>query len=159
MVNIMKFLYHGSGYKHSELKPGIHHTGKLQRWDNTESNEWLYATTMREEAIAQGLASVIEKNWSLTRFQSTDRSIVIYIDGKVPTYADIVKLTVYLYVIQWDDAHWTKVDNVSNGMESEYKTKTTIPSSLIASCEPVDLTKWLRGKTLTIKQNPNAMAW
>lgn len=155
----MKFLYHGSGYKQTELKPGIHHTGEVQRWDKTESNEWLYATSLMEEAIAQGLASVIEKCWKLSRFQSSDRLITIYVDGPAPTREDIIKLSVYLYVIQWDETVWSKVDNVHNGMESEYKTKKMVGPNSIQSCEPVNLSKWLQGKTLTIKQNSNAMSW
>ena len=37
-------LYHGTGFNDLVLKPGYEHTGKEIKWDETESNRYLYAT-------------------------------------------------------------------------------------------------------------------
>jgi len=155
----MSHLYHGSGYKHPELKPGIMHSGELQKWDKTESNEWLYATTLMEEAIAQGFASVIEKHWDLSRFQSASNEITITIDGPLPSERELQSLQVYLYKIDWDQTMWVKVDNLHNGMSNEYKTKSVIGSKMIDSCELVDLKDWLKGKKVTVKGKSATMRW
>lgn len=155
----MPHLYHGSGYKQPELKPGIMHSGELQQWDKTESNEYLYATTLMEEAIAQGLASVIEKYWKLARYQSSGDSITIIVDGPLPSLKEIQALTVYLYTIDWDTSVWVRVDNLHNGMTNEYKTKQVIGSKMIDSCEAVDLKKWLDGKKVVIKGKSASMRW
>lgn len=155
----MSHLYHGSGYKHPELKPGIMHSGELQKWDKTESNEWLYATTLMEEAIAQGFASVIEKHWQLSRFQSSEDLITIIVDGPLPSLKELQGLMVYLYKIDWDTSVWVKVDNMHNGMTNEYKTKSVIGPKMIDSCEPVDLVGWLKGKRVEIKGKSASMRW
>lgn len=155
----MSHLYHGSGYKHPELKPGIMHSGELQQWDKIESNEWLYATTLMEEAIAQGFASVIEKHWNLARFQSAGDGITIIIDGPLPSLRELQALTVYLYKIDWDPSIWTLVDNMHNGMTNEYKTKQVIGPKSIDSCEAVDLKKWLANKKIEIKGKSASMRW
>lgn len=155
----MAHLYHGSGYKQPELKPGIMHTGKLQKWDKTESNEWLYATPMMEEAIAQGFASVIEKTWKLCRFFSVGNTVSLMVDGALPTMEQLQGLTVYLYKIDWDESVWVKVDNIHNGMESEYKTKSVIPATMIDNCVSVDIANWLKGKDVKIIPKNAAMRW
>jgi hypothetical protein len=155
----MSHLYHGSGYKHPELKPGIMHSGELQQWDKTESNEYLYATTLMEEAIAQGLASVIEKHWNLARYQSAGDSITVIVDGPLPTLRELQALTVYLYRIHWDKATWVLVDNLHNGMSNEYKTKQVIGPKMIESCEAVNLSDWLKGKKIEIKAKSASMRW
>lgn len=155
----MPHLYHGSGYKHPELKPGIMHSGELQKWDKTESNEWLYATTLMEEAVAQGFASVIEKHWNLSRYQSHGDTVVVIIDGPLPSQRELEALQVYLYKIDWDTNLWAKVDNMHNGMTNEYKTKSVIGAKMIDSCTLVDLKGWLGGKKLEVKAKTASMRW
>lgn len=155
----MSHLYHGSGYKHPELKPGIMHSGELQQWDKTESNEWLYATTLMEEAIAQGFASVIEKHWELARYQSFKDTITIIIDGPLPSMRELQALQVYMYKIDWDTTLWVRVDNLHNGMSNEYKTKSVIGPKMIDSCEAVDMANWLKGKKIEIKAKAASMRW
>lgn len=155
----MKHLYHGSGFKHDELKPGIMHSGELVKWDKTESNEWLYATTLMEEAIAQGFASAIEKHWQLARFQSSEDKITIIVDGRLPSMRELEGLVLYLYKIDWITELWVKVDNLHNGMTNEYKTKSVVTKAMIDSCEQVDLKAWLRGKQVSIKAKNSAMRW
>lgn len=152
-------LYHGSGYRHSELKPGIHYTGEKVQWDKTESNEWLYATTVMEEAISQGFASVVEKHFKVARFQSIDNQLIFTFDGPVPAKASLAGLTVYLYTLDWDKAMWVRVDNLVNGMANEYKTTAVIPASMIDSCIEVDLKKYLARKTLILKSTASSLNW
>jgi len=52
-------LFHGSGFDQSELMPGFYRSGNLVKWDETESNMFLYTTTEREVAIGQGFASTV----------------------------------------------------------------------------------------------------
>lgn len=155
----MPHLYHGSGYRQPELKPGIAYTGIKVEWDTTESNEWLYATTLLEEAIAQGFASVVEKHYKLNRFKSAGNDIMLCFEGKVPSKQELEKLQVYLYKIDWDRALWVKVDNLYNGILNEYKTKETISASMIDSCTEVDLKAWLARKKLTVTSDRAALNW
>lgn len=154
----MRHLYHGSGYQQDELKPGIHYTGKKVEWDKTESNEWLYATTSMEEAIAQGFASSVEKHYNLVRFMSQGRDLTLVFDGAVPTQAQLAALPLFLYKIDWVQADWIKVNNLHNGMESEYKTQKVL-RDVIDSCTPVDLTQWLARKTVKLVAKKAAMNW
>lgn len=155
----MHHLYHGSGYKQTELKPGFHHTGTITKWDKTESNEWLYATTLMEEAIAQGLASVAEKHWKLARFQSSNNDLVLIFDGACPTRKHLEELTVYLYKIDWDKDAWIRVDNLHNGMTNEYKTKSIIHTDMIDDCTQVNIRQWMSRKNVIIKSKTAAMNW
>jgi len=155
----MQHLYHGSGYRHTELKPGIHYTGKKVTWDTTESNEWLYATTCMEEAIAQGFASVVEKHYTLNRFQSHGRNLTLVVDGPPPKLEDLQHLAVYLYTLDWLDAdNWIKVNNLHNGMQTEYKTQSVLTKA-IDRCEQVDLKTWLSRKTVKIVSKRAALNW
>lgn len=154
----MRHLYHGSGYQQDELKPGIHYTGTKVEWDKTESNEWLYATTSMEEAIAQGFASSVEKHYNLVRFMSHGRDLTLVFDGAVPTQAQLAALPLFLYKIDWVAADWIKVNNLHNGMESEYKTQKAL-RDVIDSCTPVDLTQWLARKTVKLVAKKAAMNW
>ena len=155
----MSHLYHGSGYKQTELKPDIMHSGVLQEWDKTESNEWLYATELMEEAIAQGLASVLEKNYKLCRYQSASNEITMTFDGKQPSRKDLDSMEVYLYKIDWIKDIWQSVDNLHNGMTNEYKTKKVVTASMIDSCDLVDIKTWLSRKKIVIKAKTAAMNW
>ncbi|MNO12938.1 hypothetical protein D3C76_25570 [compost metagenome] len=155
----MPHLYHGSGYKHTELKPGIHYTGKKVEWDQTESNEWLYATCLLEEAIAQGFASVIEKHYKLDHYHSVGNEVVMTFTDTVPKQEDLEKLQVFLYKIDWDTSVWIKVNNLHNGMSNEYKTKACIPANMIDSCVEVDLKGWLKRKKVVIKASKASLNW
>jgi len=155
----MRHLYHGSGYQQNELKPGIHYTGEKVEWDKTESNEWLYATTSMEEAIAQGFASTVEKHYALARFMSHGRDLTLVFDKQVPTLQQLTDLKVYLYKIDWDIAQWVKVNNLHNGMETEYKTQATLKGDVIDSCTQVDLKQWLSRKTVKLLSKKAALNW
>ena len=61
------------------------HTGVEVKWDKTESNKWLYATTMMGEAVALGFASVIEKKYRLDRYQFKGDTITIAFTGALPS--------------------------------------------------------------------------
>lgn len=155
----MPHLYHGSGYQQDELKPGFMHSGEVVRWDTTESNEWLYATTVMEEAIAQGFASVVEKHYRLVRFQSSGNDVILIVEGRLPTRKELEELAVFLYKIDWDTRIWVRVDNPHNDMENEYKTKSIIRAAMIDSCQPVCMKQWLSRKNVTIKAKTAAMNW
>lgn len=122
-------LYHGSGYKHRILLPGFERSGVERRWDKTESNRYLYATTEPVMAVLLGIASAIEQRYPLDEF---------HIDGKEVTYrvaggkkVNLRNLPVWLYTLDGDDQSWTKVNNVSNGMDTEYRTqRRIIPQSV-----------------------------
>jgi hypothetical protein len=124
-------LYHGSFYQTDELKPGLAHTGDLTRWDQTESNAYLYATDDREEAIRQGIASAIEKCFDVDRHHTSATAFEIYYapDAKrKPTIEAINKLHIYLYTIDFTDHDgWMIVNNQHNGLkDKEYKTLRTL---------------------------------
>lgn len=150
----MKKLYHGSGFDQEELMPGIKHTGKLVKWDNTESNEWLYATSSMEEAIAQGVASTLEKHYNVGRYQSDGDKLLIQIDsGRVPTSAEMKALDIWLYTLEHTNA-WRLVGNLTNGLVDEYKTQETIKDGIISKVK-VDLVQWLAGKDVKVISKTN----
>jgi hypothetical protein len=150
----MKKLYHGSGFDQDELKPGIKHTGKLVKWDQTESNEWLYATSSMEEAIAQGFASVLEKHFKVSRYKSDGDDLYIEIEaGRVPSVAEMKALDIWLYTIEWHDC-WRHVNNAVNGLVDEYKTQETIKDSILLK-EKIDTAKWFSGKKVRVVSKTN----
>lgn len=145
-------LYHGSGFKQDELMPGFKRSGKLVQWDVTESNEWLYAAVNKEEAISMGFASILEKTFTVKRFKTEGRCILIEIEsGRIPTLAELKALQVYLYTIQKDDkSGWVRVNNLYNDLKDEYKTKETL-TDCIECCEAIDMTRYLGQKQITVK--------
>lgn len=156
----MEYLYHGSGYFQEELKPGISYTGIKVTWDKTESNEYLYATTVLEEAIAQGFCSVVEKHWKLSRFTSMGSKLVFYFDDNLPSLEDLKELDVYLYtIIRLPEHEWIAVNNLHNNMDNEFKTKKNINKAAIKSVEKIDLKKWLSGKQVYIKHKNASLEW
>lgn len=155
----MHHLYHGSGYRHTELKPGIHYTGVKVEWDKSESNEWLYATSVMEEAISQGLASVVEKHFAMSRFKSSGRTLEFIFEDVPPTLREIEALTVYLYKLDWHKDIWVAVNNLHNGMKHEYKTKEVIPAAMIDHCQQVDLKTYLGRKEVILSSARPAMNW
>jgi hypothetical protein len=154
----MHHLYHGSGYRQTELKPGVHYTGEVVRWDKTESNEWLYATTSMEEAIAQGFASTVEKHFKLARYKTHGKHLELVFDGPVPSIEQLHALSVYLYKIDWIKDQWVKVDNLHNGMTNEYKTQAIL-KDVIDSCTAVDLRHWLSRKEVKLLAKNAGMNW
>lgn len=149
---IVKNLYHGSGYLHKELKPGYLHSGVEVRWDETESNRFLYATTIKNSAIELGFASAVEKAYSLERFQSDDdKFILTFEDNHPPKLSDLMRLNLFVYEIKFNiRSGWQKVNNKTNNMDEEYKTSKIITAADIATIEKVDLDKWLENKQIAI---------
>ena len=157
----MNILYHGSGYKHTELKPGIEHSGKKKEWDKGESNEYLYATSVRDEAISQAFASVLEEHYTLNRYQTTGDTIKATFGGdKKPTQAQVAGHKVYLYtLVNKEEDKWEKNTNKHNGLETEWKTKSTIKKGIL-KVDEVDLEKWLKGKKLSISmESLTSLRW
>lgn len=148
------YLYHGSMYKQPELMPGFKRSGELVQWDQTESNEWLYASSDRDEAIMLGISSAIEKNWLLDRYHYDAKRKEITIDTSEHfTLSDVMKLPVYLYTIAGEsDDRWVPNLNLNNGILSEYKTQNTVESS-IRKCEKLDLYKVLGKVKVTIRMS------
>jgi hypothetical protein len=144
-------LHHGSKYNHTELKPGYERVGKTINWDQTESNEYLYATVSKEAAIGMSLASTVEQSYLLDRFQHHDRIIRITVsEGPLPTVEDLLKLKTYVYAIRFDPRDgWEKVNNQYNNMSGEYKTKKTLKSS-IEQVFIIEMEKWLKDKQVII---------
>jgi hypothetical protein len=144
-------LHHGSKYNHTELKPGYERVGKTINWDQTESNEYLYATVSKEAAIGMSLASTVEQSYLLDRFQHHDNVIRITVsEGQLPTIEDLLKLQTYVYTIRFDQKDgWVEVNNKFNNMSGEYKTKNTLKSN-IEQVSVIQMEKWLKGKQVII---------
>lgn len=154
-------LYHGSKYSHTELKPGIKHTGEKKQWDETESNEYLYATTSKDDAIGMALASTVEQSYLLDRFQHHDNVIRITVaEGKeMPTLEDLLKLKVYVYTIEFDSKDgWEKVKNQHNNMDGEYRTKKTLKNNIVGQ-QMIQMSKWLKDKQVVITSPDKKPKW
>lgn len=140
-------LYHGSAYRHDILRPGIHHTGVLQRWDDTESNEWLYASTDRQEAILNGLCSALSQEFRVDRFSWDDNAFVITSADKI-TERDVRQARPLLYTLP-PGASWKKVNNEVNGSDTEWKTKECVPVD-----PPEEILDPLGGRSVVILESP-----
>lgn len=155
------YLYHGSKYKHRELKPAFMWTGEEKNWDQTESNRFLYATKARDAAIDMGFASALEQSFVLKRIQTRGNNIVITIEsGPMPTREDLKKIVVYVYKIKKVDADgWQEVNNRFNNMPEEYKSERVIPESSIELVEEIKMEDWLKGRNVTVKNGVGKPAW
>lgn len=137
-----KTLYHGSSFLETDyLLPGFYHSKKLIRWDETESNLYLYATTDKEEAVMLGFASAIEKKFKLNHFKRTETEIIIETPSKI-SVKDLDDLDVYVYKITPKEKDtWVKNKNERNGLDSEWKTVRKIKFS---DQEKVAVGSWLK---------------
>ena len=157
-------LYHGSAYDQNELMPGIRRSGKLVQWDETESNDYLYATTSKSTAIDLGFCSKIEKLYDINRCTIHGNEIKITFDSaKIPSKSEIEHFKIFLYSIELDN-HWIKNLNPHNKLVTEYKTKSTIKSTILSK-EQVDMKEWLKDKklilipTMTFSSLPRYLTW
>jgi hypothetical protein len=144
--------YHGSGFKHNTLKPGIDHTGDKVEWDKTESNEFLYVDETREEAISMAFASAMEKKYKVNRYQTEGEKITIKLakGEKKIDKDDLEKLKIYIYTISKDDGdEWSKVNNKHNNSTTEWKTKKHISDNIV-DVKEVNLSTWLKDKQVKI---------
>lgn len=155
----MNHLFHGSGYRNNELKPGIHYTGKLVQWDKTESNEWLYASSCPKDATEQGFFSTIEKKYDVSRSRSSGSELIIEFRDKVPTVQEIHNLPLFLYVIGFDKDIWQKVNNQHNGLTTEYKTKEIIDGKHIITCDKIEVKRFLNGRNLKLISSRSSFNW
>lgn len=154
----MNKLYHGSKFQQEELKPGLQHSGELTEWDKTESNAYLYATNDREEAIRQGIASTLEKEFDIARFEITATHFdVLYAAGakRRPTADKVEALTIYLYTIaHTSNDGWFEVNNPHNGlMGKEYKTVRTMKDQIVKR-ETITVKDWLESKRVDLRVSP-----
>lgn len=146
-------LYHGSAFWTKELKPGFKHTGIEVRWDQTESNHFLYATTDREQAIVLGFASAVEKKFGLDHFQSVGKTILLDVPRQPHGYTvkeeQLYQLEVWLYtIVPTARDGWALNRNAHNQLTNEYKTQNTVRG--IRGVEKIDVREWLKQYELTI---------
>lgn len=150
MATTPEFLYHGSLFKQAELMPGFKRTNKITRWDKTESNIFLYASSVENTAIELGFASAIEKLFAVSHFHSQNGKIEIETNDTV-TRDELTNVVVYLYKIRFNPKEgWLKNDNKHNGLTTEYKTPLDVYD--IVSCEQVDIAKWLKNFQVFIRK-------
>ncbi len=150
-------LYHGSGFDQEELMPGFLRTGKRVEWDHVESNDWLYTTTSKEEAISMAFASMIEKTYNGVRYEKKGTSIIVSFDSETfPTRQELERLEIFLYTVRLDEHDgWIKNANEHNQIKTEWKTKSIIKDSILKK-EQVDLSRWLATKSIRPQFTGNA---
>lgn len=150
-VLAMGYLFHGSRFLHEELMPGFRRSGQLQKWDGTESNKFLYASTNPSEAAVQGLFSLIGEMLDVKVFhcsafteagftvtvelyphEDADKTALLGHIQHVGAQAWLRSLTVYLYQIRHEpEDHWVQVLNETNGLgETEWKTNRTVSAAI-----------------------------
>lgn len=129
-------LYHGSRFLTAVLKPGFEYTGRVIKWDHTEDNTWLYASTSKEEAQLNALASSLEANYGATHisFDSTQVSV-----GSTRRIREEevrrIRVCVYTLLLTPD---WIKVNNEHNGSDTEYKTRSHVQPISREIISPLD---------------------
>lgn len=123
-----KILYHGSCWKRNDgiLFPGYFHSGELKKWDETESNKFLYADEDKNEAIRQSIYALVERDFKVVKIHGSEGKIIIEAhDVILPK--DILSKTVYLYMVPMlEKDEWTPVKNKVNGMLREWKTPCAV---------------------------------
>ena len=150
--SLPRLLYHGSAHKSAVLQPGINITGNLVQWDETESNEWLYATTDENLAVEMALASSIEQSHLMNRFHTDGDQITIELDMKSPplTLAMLKRRVVYKYVfVPQVSEGWEKVNNAVNNTTTEWKTERII--TVFRRVVTISMFDWLVTKRVIIK--------
>lgn len=153
-LSLPQKLYHGSAYEQEELMPGFKHSKVPVYWDKYESNTYLYTTTHRDSAILLGFSSAVEKHYDLsyTHLDEQSRRIVLEFSGNTPpTLKELLQIDVFLYTISVREGVWLKCNNPFNNIDSEWKTKSTIPAGDIISREKIDLPKILENYQITIR--------
>jgi hypothetical protein len=148
--NQPQYLYHGSRFEQTELKPGFYHSGKLVTWDGTENNKHLYATTDESLAVELGFASSIEKQFPIDRFHVDKKKIKI--QTKQPlTVQQLEQVPVFVYTIELlPQEGWVKNNNKHNGIDSEWKTPETVKA--IVHCRAVNVREWLKHYQIDIQR-------
>lgn len=129
----LKYLYHGSMYSHDTLRPGFYYTKKEVNWDETESNRFLYASSIREDSIDQGFASALEQKFQIVGYKSSPGEILIFSDpNRTISQTDLKSIVIYVYKIKYTPSDgWVKNNNQHNNLLTEWKTKNTIPEKNI----------------------------
>lgn len=149
MSHFPNVLYHGSRFKQTELMPGFLRSGVLVEWDKTESNHFLYATSVRNTAVELGFASSLEKMFDIERFHVHEGTILIQTQEEIDINS-LGTVLVYLYTINcFETDGWVKNFNEHNGLDTEYKTKQTVRN--INKCEKIDVRNWLSNYDVTIE--------
>lgn len=154
-------IYHSSKYEHEVLRPAFKHTGVEVRWDETESNHYLYAAKSRDDVIDMGLASALEQSFKISRVQTRDNRIDITVEKgePLPTREDLLNITLYLYTIfKAPEDGWEAVNNRFNNMSDEFKTKNDIQSN-IRKVEKIQMKEWLRHRKVTVLNSIGKPAW
>jgi len=132
---IPKILFHGSTFLSKTLMNSYDITGELRKWDETESNRFLYATTDKDEAVRQAIYSSLERIHGATRFKTeADESGVLFVTVTGPLTQSqleqaVAQTSVYLYQITTNKFHdWKLVNNLVNSLQDEWKTRQHIPN-------------------------------
>lgn len=134
--------------------PGYLRSGEIVRWDKTESNEWLYASTDREVATILGLASAAEKKWHTERFSHVGSTLFFQFDAQTDVkFEDLLGLELFVYHIEPKQEHeWLKNNNLHNKIQTEWKTKKTIDS--FKSVSEVKVSELIKSYHVYINNQP-----
>ena len=148
----MEMIYHGSCYLKDKLMPGFERASVLMRWDQFESNKFLYATIDREQAIAQAFVDAVDKRYPLSQIViGSDEIALKFSDYKLPSKLELSALDVYVYHIPFDreDLENPWIQNLTeNGSNHEHKTEQIIRDFEV---EKVNLEEWMHSKKLILE--------
>lgn len=153
--------YHGTIHKTNVLEPGFKKTGKLEKFEDEETNEFLYVTGKRSEAILQGFFSAAESVSSsvhgFSRFLARSDGAKIIIESSNPMFDidKVLAIPLYLYSFESDYRDDLKpVLSKSNPDYPQHKTKKTIKANRLTE-EVIDLRKWGEFKIFRVKYVPH----
>lgn len=154
-------LFHASFYFTQTLQPGFYASGIEVKWDETESNRFLYATTDRDEAIDQGFFSAMEKMGSVDRIHSSGNHITVDCDDPSELSKLMQKTSIHLYSLDASVSdQWVPVNNKRNGLLGEYKT--SVRGVKYHSHELIHYGTWVRDKKITYarrQHQPGFLSW
>jgi hypothetical protein len=131
------------------LKSGFERSNVLKRWDHTESNEFLYATSEKEVALEMAFGSLLESTFDVKKYSCYKPNIVVTLDSlsdlpEMPLEA-LKSKSLFLYTIHSKINHdWIKVNNDYNNLETEWKTKATISQRDIFLTQEFKVSQFLK---------------
>lgn len=155
-----RLLYHGSAYLTEALQPSFAHTGKLRRWDGTESNHYIYACDSARVAVVMGFVGALNRLGIETcnvRYDSRHRTLRIRPEGgSLREIIQRIRETQphwFVYALL-PDRRWRVVGNARNGLQGEFRRRDSIPAGEIEQLCRVDLVQLRRMCRVRIRWHP-----
>lgn len=132
------YFYHGSSYIQPRgslvtLKPGAQHSGVVDRFEENETNEYLYVTDNEKEAGVHAVMGFFQRRTSSSHFTYDGRRITIETsyEGRVVDRNILKTGKIVIYKIQDvrvdENGYYTNFEKVQSDINKDFQAKTKDP--------------------------------